>query len=160
MGKSKVEDNLIDAAKSIMQQSAAKGIKFYLPVDVVAADKMDPNADVRKVPVQEIPKDWMALDIGPASSVLFAEVLNDAKTIVWNGPMGVFEMDPFSRGTMQMVETLANSSALTIVGGGDTDVAVHKAGQTDRITYISTGGGAFLELLEGKKLPGVAALES
>jgi len=100
----------------------------------------------------------MVADIGPATSLLYSEALYDAKTIVWNGPMGVFEMDAFSSGTIDMVRNVANSYALTIVGGGDTDVAIHKTGETDRITYISTGGGAFLALLEGKTLPGVAAL--
>ena len=111
------------------------------------------------VPVEEIPKGWMVLDIGPATSLLFSEALYDAKTIVWNGPLGAFEMDAFSRGTMAMVNSLANSHALTIVGGGDTDVAVHKTGESDKITYISTGGGASLELLAGKVLPGIEALE-
>ncbi len=100
----------------------------------------------------------MALDIGPATSLLYSEVLQDAKTIIWNGPMGVFEIDAFSRGTIDMVNSVAESYAMTIVGGGDTDVAVHKAGKSDMITYISTGGGAFLTLLEGKPLPAVVAL--
>jgi len=100
----------------------------------------------------------MALDIGPATSRLFEEVLYDARTVIWNGPMGIFEIDAFSRGTISMVHNVANSYALTIVGGGDTDVAIHSTGQSDRFTYISTGGGAFLKLMEGKPLPGVAAL--
>jgi phosphoglycerate kinase len=103
---------------------------------------------------------WMGLDIGPATIMLFTEALSNAKTIVWNGPMGVFEIDAFSRGTAAMVHSVANSYALTIVGGGDTDVAVHKTGESDKITYISTGGGASLELLEGKALPGIVDLES
>jgi len=114
---------------------------------------------VKIVPVQEVPDDWMALDIGPATSRLFDEVLDNAKTVIWNGPMGIFEMDAFSRGTVSMVHTVANSYALTIVGGGDTDVAVHMTGLSDMFSYISTGGGAFLYLMEGKTLPGVAALE-
>jgi len=158
VGKSMVEDELIETAASIMKQAAEKGIKFYLPMDAVVASHFDAKADIKKVPVQEIPADWMIMDIGPATSLLYAEALHDAKTIIWNGPLGVFEMDAFSRGTIDMVHNLANSNALTIVGGGDTDVAVHKANETDRITYISTGGGAFLYLLEGKILPGVAAL--
>jgi phosphoglycerate kinase len=109
--------------------------------------------------VQEVPDGSMIMDIGPATSLLFEAVLADAKTIVWNGPMGVFEEEPFSKGTLAMARTVAESSALSIVGGGDTDVAIHKAGESDRITYISTGGGAFLALLEGKPLPGVAALD-
>jgi phosphoglycerate kinase len=129
-------------------------------VDVVVAREMDPKASTKIVSVQEIHPEWMALDIGPATSLLFSEVLYDAKTIVWNGPMGVFEIDAFSRGTLAMVNTVANSHALSIVGGGDTDVAIHKAGEKDRITYISTGGGAFLQLMEGKALPAVTALEA
>ena len=128
-------------------------------MDVVAADRFDPRATIKIVPVQEIPEGWMALDIGPATSLLYSEVLYDAKTIVWNGPLGVFEMDAFSQGTLGMVHSVASSYALSIVGGGDTDVAIHKSGEADRITYISTGGGAFLALLEGKTLPAVAALE-
>jgi len=158
IGKSMVEDDLTETAASIMKQAAEKGIKFYLPVDAVVASHFDAKSEIKKVPVQEIPAEWMIMDIGPATSMLYAEALYDAKTIIWNGPLGVFEMDAFSRGTIDMVHNLANSNALTIVGGGDTDVAVHKTGETDRITYISTGGGAFLYLLEGKILPGVAAL--
>ncbi len=159
MGKSLVEADLVAEAGDIVQQAARENIKFYLPVDVVVAREIDPEAESKIVPVQEIPADWMALDIGPASSRLFAEVLDDAKTIIWNGPMGIFEMDAFSRGTVSMVHSVANSYALTIVGGGDTDVAVHSTGQSDRFSYISTGGGAFLYLMEGKTLPGVAALD-
>lgn len=160
IGKSLIEPDLVEIASSVMKKAAEKGITFYLPVDVVVARKIDPNASIKVVPVQEIHPEWMALDIGPATSLLYSEVLYDAKTIVWNGPMGVFEIDAFSRGTIAMVNSVANSYALTIVGGGDTDVAVHKAGETDRITYISTGGGAFLTMLEGKELPAVRALEA
>jgi phosphoglycerate kinase len=123
------------------------------------ASHFDEKAEIKIVPIQEIPQDWMALDIGPATSLLYSQVLYDAKTIIWNGPMGVFEMDAFSRGTFAMAHSVANSYALSIVGGGDTDVAIHKSGETDRITYISTGGGAFLSLLEGKTLPAVDALD-
>ncbi|MDM8537861.1 phosphoglycerate kinase [Desulfobacterales bacterium HSG17] len=159
VGNSKVEDDLLEAAGEVMKKASENNINLYLPVDVLAASRFDSKAEIRIVPVQEIPADWMALDIGPATSLLFDEVLYDAKTIVWNGPMGAFEMDAFSRGTLSMVNSVARSYALTIVGGGDTDVAVHKAGENDRISYISTGGGAFLTLLEGKKLPAVKALE-
>jgi len=159
LGQSKVEDDLVEIAGKVLQKANANGIKVYLPVDAVVASQFDAKAQMKMVPVQEIPAEWMVMDIGPATSRLYAEALYDAKTIVWNGPMGVFEMDAFSRGTMAMVNFVANSHALTIVGGGDTDVAVHKAGETDRITYISTGGGAFLTLLEGNPLPAVAALE-
>jgi len=159
LGRSKVEDDLVAVAGKVLQMAKDNGIKVYLPVDAVVASEFDAKAQMKMVPMQEIPDSWMVMDIGPATSRLYAEALYDAKTIVWNGPMGVFEMDAFSRGTMAMVDCVANSHALTIVGGGDTDVAVHKAGETDRITYISTGGGAFLTLLEGKPLPAVAALE-
>jgi len=159
MGTSRVEAELMGSAVDIMQAAAYRGIHFYLPVDFVVAAKLDERAETKIVPAKEIPEDWMALDIGPATSLLYSEVLSDAKTVVWNGPMGVFEIDAFSRGTMSMVHSVANSYAMTIVGGGDTDVAIHKSGESDRITYISTGGGAFLRLMEGKPLPAVAALE-
>ena len=159
-GKSMVEEDLVTAAEGIMRRAAEEGIPFYLPVDAVVAVEVDRNAASKTVPVQKIPAEWMSLDIGPATSTRFAEVLNDAKTIIWNGPMGVFEMDPFSHGTMAVAEAVANADALTIIGGGDTDAAVHKAGISDRVSYISTGGGAFLALLEGKTLPAVAALEA
>ncbi|MCP3953631.1 MAG: phosphoglycerate kinase [Desulfobacterales bacterium] len=159
MGASRVETDLMDNAADIMTEAGGKGIKFYLPVDFVVASELNERAETKIVPAQEVPKGWMALDIGPATSLLYGEVLYDAKTIVWNGPMGVFEVDAFSRGTMSMVHSVANSYAMTIVGGGDTDVAIHKSGETERITYISTGGGAFLRLMEGKSLPAVAALE-
>jgi phosphoglycerate kinase len=160
MGASRVEAELMGSATDIMAEAADRGIKFYLPVDFVVASELDERAETKIVPAREVPEKWMALDIGPATSLLYGEVLYDAKTIVWNGPMGVFEMDAFSRGTMSMVHSVANSYAMTIVGGGDTDVAIHKSGETERITYISTGGGAFLRLMEGKPLPAVAALEA
>jgi len=125
----------------------------------VAADRLEAPASVKNVPAQEIPDGMMALDIGPASGLLFKEALHDAKTIVWNGPMGVFESPLFAGGTQAVMRALAESSATTIVGGGDTDTALHKAGLFSRMSYVSTGGGAFLELLEGKRLPGIAALE-
>jgi phosphoglycerate kinase len=160
MGKSMVEMDLIETAASILKKAAENGIKFYLPVDAVVADRMDSKANIKIVPIQEIPADWMALDIGPATVLLYSEALYDAKTIIWNGPLGVFEIDAFSRGTIAIVRSVADSHALSIVGGGDTDVAVHKSGEAERITYISTGGGAFLALMEGKTLPAVAALDT
>ncbi|MBN2808281.1 MAG: phosphoglycerate kinase [Deltaproteobacteria bacterium] len=159
LGKSMIEVDMIEQAKEIFDQAIARGIRFYLPVDCVAAPRIAPDVETRVVPVQEVPKEWMGLDIGPASATLFNEVIQDSKTIVWNGPMGVFEVPIFSRGTLGMVHNIASTYALTIVGGGDTDVAVHQAGEVDRISYISTGGGAFLELMEGKVLPAVSALE-
>jgi phosphoglycerate kinase len=159
VGKSLVEEQLIETALNTYEKARKNGVKFYLPVDCVVADQFNPTAETKVTTIQEIPEGWMALDIGPATVSLFTEALQNAKTIVWNGPMGVFEMDAFSRGTFAMVSAVANSYALTIVGGGDTDVAVHRAGEYAKISYISTGGGAFLELLEGKKLPGIKVLE-
>ena len=160
VGKSLVDDSLLSTAKDLMATALAKEIKFYLPVDCVVADRLERQAETKITPVQEVPRDWIIVDIGPATVTLFGEVLQNAKTIIWNGPMGAFEYDAFGRGTMAMVHKVAESYALTIVGGGDTDVAVHKAGEFQKFSYVSTGGGAFLELLEGKKLPGVAALEN
>ena len=159
LGDSLVEEDMVDQARRIFQKAIDKGVRFYLPVDCVAGNRMAPDADTKVMPVQEIPKGWMGLDIGPATTTLFNEVIQNAKTIIWNGPMGAFEIDSFSRGTLAMVHNVANTYALTIVGGGDTDVAVNKAGEVDRISYISTGGGAFLKLLEGATLPAIAALE-
>ena len=159
IGKSLTEKELIDTAKALIDQARDKGIKLYLPVDCVIAQNLDTNAKTRIVPTQEIPDDWMALDIGPATINLFSEALYNAKTIVWNGPMGVFELDPFSQGTMALAYAVGNSQALSIVCGGDTDLAIHRAGEVENISYMSTGGGAFLNLLEGKELPGITALE-
>ncbi|MEW6429754.1 MAG: phosphoglycerate kinase [Thermodesulfobacteriota bacterium] len=160
VGQSKVEDDLLDTARELVQKAKDQGVKLYLPVDCIVADRFDANAESMRTPIQEVPSEWMILDIGPASTLLFSEALENAKTIIWNGPMGAFEMDAFSRGTMAMVQRVAHSHALTIVGGGDTDVAVHRAGESNNISYISTGGGAFLMLMEGKELPGVAALNA
>jgi phosphoglycerate kinase len=159
VGKSLVEEQLVETALNAYNKAREKGVKFYLPVDCVVADQFNPSAETKVTTIQEIPQDWMALDIGPATLTLFTEAIQNAKTIIWNGPMGVFEMDAFSRGTFAMVSAVANSYALTIVGGGDTDVAVHRAGEFAKISYISTGGGAFLELMEGKILPGIKVLE-
>jgi phosphoglycerate kinase len=159
VGNSLVDATLEDAAREIMAEALQKNVKFYLPVDCVVADKLDKQAETKIIPVQEVPREWLITDIGPATVTLFGEALQNAKTIIWNGPMGAFEYDAFSRGTMAMVGKVAESYALTIVGGGDTDVALHKAGDFQKFSYVSTGGGAFIELLEGKKLPGITALE-
>ncbi len=159
VGKSLVEDDLIDEALKIMAEAKRLGVKFYLPVDIVVADKFAEDAMVKYVTFQEIPDEWMGLDIGPASVRLFGEVLWDAQTILWNGPMGVYEMDKFSRGTFKISHEIARSHGIKVVGGGDTADAVQRAGDDEEMTFISTGGGASLELLEGKKLPGIAALE-
>jgi phosphoglycerate kinase len=158
IGNSLVEDELIEDAKKIMQMSKDRGVKFYLPVDVVVADKFKANAISKYLPVQEIPSDWIALDVGPATNRLFREAINDAQTILWNGPMGVYEWDKFSKGSFMMSHYVADSHATTIIGGGDTGDVVARAGDIEEMTFISTGGGASLELLEGKVLPGVETI--
>ena len=158
IGDSLVEDQMIETAQKIRRKLKETAIKFYLPVDCVIAQNTEPGAVIKIVTTLEIPKGWKALDIGPASVKLFSEAIQDAKTVLWNGPMGVFEMDAFSRGTFDIAHAVADAYALTIVGGGDTDLAVHRAGVSDSISFISTGGGASLQLLEGKELPGIAAL--
>jgi phosphoglycerate kinase len=158
IGDSLVENDMLDLAKSIINKLRKKNVKFYLPVDSVIAQNLEPGTETKIVTTQEIPKGWRALDIGPASVKLFSEAIQDAKTIIWNGPMGVFEIDAFSRGTFAIAHSVADAYALTIVGGGDTDYAVHRAGVSSAITFVSTGGGASLQLLEGKELPGIAAL--
>ena len=158
VGDSLVETEMIETAQRIRKKLKSSGIKFYLPVDCVIAQSLEPGAETKIVPTLEIPKGWRALDIGPATVKLFSEALENAKTILWNGPMGVFEVDAFSRGTYSIANAVADAYALTIVGGGDTDLAVHRAGVTNALSFISTGGGASLQLLEGKELPGIAAL--
>ncbi|MGH7254143.1 MAG: phosphoglycerate kinase, partial [Nitrospirales bacterium] len=155
IGNSLVEDSMLEFAKGIYEHAVARGVKFYLPVDCVVAQGREPGAQTKIVPVQEMPKGWYGMDIGPASVKLFSEAVENAKTILWNGPMGVFEIDAFSRGTFALAHAVANAYALTIVGGGDTADAVQRAGEADSMTFISTGGGAALELLEGKSLPGL-----
>lgn len=158
VGSSLVDDSMLTLAREIKEHAVERGVKFYLPVDCVVAPSMEPSAETKLVPVQEIPSGWMGLDIGPASVKLFTEVLANAKTILWNGPMGVFEMDAYSRGTSEIAHAVANAYALTIVGGGETAQAVHEAGESENISFISTGGGAALQLLEGKPLPGLSVL--
>ena len=158
IGNSLVENDMLDFAKGIEDHALSRGVKFYLPVDCVVAASHEPGAESKIVPVQEIPKGWYALDIGPASVKLFNEAVQNAKTILWNGPMGVFEIDAYARGTLAMAHAVADAYALTIVGGGETALAVHRAGESENMSFISTGGGAALELLEGKQLPGLTAL--
>lgn len=159
VGSSLVEPDMIDVSIKIYKNAREKGIKFYLPVDCVVAPGMEPGAETMIVPTQEIPKDWKALDIGPASVKLFSEAIVNARTVLWNGPMGVFEIDAFSRGTFAVAHAIAESYALTIVGGGDTANAVDKAGESENMSFISTGGGAVLKLLEGKPLDGIMVLD-
>ena len=159
IGSSLVEDDLLDEARTIMIKARKQGVKFYLPVDVVVAPKFEEYSISKYLPAQEIPEDWMGLDIGPASSRLFREVISDAQTILWNGPMGVYEWDRFAKGSLLMSHDIAGSHATTIVGGGDTADVAQKAGDVDEMTFVSTGGGASLNLLEGKSLPGIEALK-
>lgn len=158
VGDSLVETEMLEFADMLRKKLIRNNVKFYLPVDSVIAQSMEAGSETKLVTTQEIPRGWRALDIGPASAKLFSEAIQDAKTIIWNGPMGVFEMDAFSRGTFAIAHSVSDAYALTIVGGGDTDLAVHRAGVSDAISFISTGGGASLQLLEGKELPGIAAL--
>ncbi|MDY0164371.1 phosphoglycerate kinase [Desulfobotulus sp.] len=158
VGASLVEDEMLDTARKVMAVAREKGVRFYLPVDAVVTQEIAPQSVGVVVPVQEIPDGWMVADCGPATVRLYAAALANAKTVVWNGPMGVFEMEPFSGGTMGLARHVAACHGLTIVGGGDTDTAIHKAGVASAMGYISTGGGAFLKLLEGQSLPAVEAL--
>lgn len=158
VGSSLVEEEMFEEAISIIEKAKEKEVKFYLPVDFVCGQAISDQTAVIEVAWQEIPKGWMGLDIGHASVILIKEIIKDAQTIVWNGPMGVFEIDKFKMGTFSLAHAIAESPALSIAGGGDTDYAIHKAGVVDKISYISTGGGAFLELLEGKELPCLQAI--
>ncbi|MFQ5507842.1 MAG: phosphoglycerate kinase [Leptospirillia bacterium] len=158
VGASLVEDEMLELANKIRLDARAQGKKFYLPVDCVVSTEFSPQGETKIVTTQEIPDDWMALDIGPASVKLFQEAIGDAKTVLWNGPMGVFEMDAFSRGTFAVAHAVGDTYALTIVGGGDSALAVHRANESENMSFISTGGGAALELLEGKELPGLAVI--
>lgn len=158
MGNSLVEPDLFETARYLVSEARQADVKFYLPVDVVIAQELKADVTTKIVTVQDVPNGWMALDIGPATIQLFCEAIENAKTIVWNGPVGAFEIPAFSAGTMALAHAVGKSSGLTIVGGGDTDAAVAQAGETENISYISTGGGAFLDLLEGKELPGIRAL--
>ncbi len=158
VGKSLVEDDKLDLARDILKKSLDARIPLYLPVDHVVADRFSNDADRKIVMRGRIPDEWEGMDIGPATIELFKSVLEDAKTVVWNGPVGVFEFDNFAKGSIAIAKILGESNAITIVGGGDCVAAVQKSGYADKITHISTGGGAALELMEGKDLPGIVAL--
>jgi len=158
VGNSLVEDDLLEDAQHVMDEARRLGVKFYLPVDVVAAQTFAADSVSKVTSSQEIPQGWMGLDIGPATVRLYREVLADVQTVLWNGPMGVFEMERFARGSNKIAHFVADSYATTVVGGGDTADLVQRVGVDEEMTFISTGGGASLELLEGKILPGVKAL--
>ncbi|MDQ0415964.1 phosphoglycerate kinase [Croceifilum oryzae] len=159
IGKSLLEEDKIELAASYLRQAEEAGVRIYLPVDVVVVDEFSPHPPIVKtVDVDQIPTDLEALDIGPKTRELYADVIRSSQLVIWNGPMGVFEFDQFAQGTNTVAKALADSEALSIVGGGDSAAAIEKAGLADEVDHISTGGGASLELLEGKTLPGVAVL--
>ena len=159
VGKSLLEADKVELAQELLQKAGEKGVDLQLPVDVIAAPAASPDVESRVVSVEEIPEDFMALDIGPQTVSNFSERLKKAATIVWNGPLGVFEMEPFAGGTMAIARAVADSKAVSVIGGGDSVAAVKRAGVAGQVTHISTGGGASLEFLEGKVLPGVAVLQ-
>ena len=144
--------------KSFIEKAKEKGVNFYLPIDAVIADDFSKDANIKVVDIDQIPSDWMGLDIGPKTAALYADVIKDTKLIIWNGPMGVFEMEVFSKGTRGVADAMAETDGYTIIGGGDSAAAVEKFEVADKMNHISTGGGASLEFMEGKDLPGVSAL--
>ncbi len=158
IGDSLCEDDKLELAKELMAKAEAKGVKFLIPVDNIAGKEYDENTEFKTVPSDEIPDGWMGLDIGPKTVELFTGAIKGAGTVVWNGPMGVSEWKNFANGTEKVAEAVAQSGAISIIGGGDSAAAVEKLGYADKMTHISTGGGASLEFLEGKELPGIAAL--
>jgi phosphoglycerate kinase len=158
-GKSLCEEDMLETARKIVEKAKQKNVQFLLPSDAVIAQAATADAEAKVCDVNDIPKEWIGLDIGPATITLFSKALKDVKTVIWNGPMGMFELESFSKGTFQLARAVADSGAVSIIGGGDTDTAIKKAGLSAKMSYISTGGGAFLEWLEGKTLPGIAALE-
>ena len=161
VGKSLLELDKVDYAKEMMKKAEEKGVKLLLPVDTVISQEFSNDAETQVVPTLEIPDEWEGLDIGPKTRELYADALKGAKTVIWNGPMGVFEMPTFAKGTIAVAEAMANlEGATTIIGGGDSAAAVNQLGFGDKMSHISTGGGASLEFLEGKELPGVAAVDN
>lgn len=158
IGNSLLEEDKIDLAKQFMEKAKARGVRFYMPVDAVVADRFAPDAETKVVAIEEIPADMEALDIGPQTADTYSEVVKKSQLVIWNGPMGVFEFDAFAKGTNAVAQAMADTVATTIIGGGDSAAAVEKAGLADQMTHISTGGGASLEFMEGKALPGVVAL--
>ncbi len=161
-GASLVEEDLLDTARAIIAEAAAKGVKLHIPTDAVVADAFAENANTDQCPADAVPDGWMALDIGPKSIAAFREAVLRSKTLLWNGPMGVFEMKPFQQGTVAMAQAVADATtqgAFSLVGGGDSVAAVNQFGLAEKISYVSTGGGAMLEYLEGKVLPGIQAVQ-
>ena len=159
IGTSLIEEDKVELAKEILKKAKEKNVNFLLPTDVVVAREFKNDTEFKTVDVENIPSDMMGLDIGEKSVKLFSDAIKNAKTVVWNGPMGVFEMSNFANGTMEVAKAMAESSAVTIIGGGDSAAAVEQSGLDDKMTHISTGGGASLEFLEGKELPGIQAID-
>ena len=157
--KSILDEESIELAASLLKEAKEAGVEMLLPVDIVCADKFDNDANTKTVPCNEIPADMEGLDVGPETVKLYGDKIRSAATVVWNGPMGVFEMDTFAKGTNGIAEAMAECPGTTIIGGGDSAAAIRKAGLADKMTHISTGGGASLEFLEGKKLPGIEVIE-
>jgi len=159
-GKSLVEEDKLDLARELLDEAAEKGVEIVIPIDVVVADEFSNDANMKVVKIDEIPEDWESLDSGgPETIKLYSDIIKKAKTVIWNGPLGVFEFDKFAKGTNAIAQALAESNAKTIIGGGDSAAAIKKAGLEDKMTHISTGGGASLMFFEGKPLPGVEALD-
>ncbi|MDH7568795.1 MAG: phosphoglycerate kinase [Armatimonadota bacterium] len=159
IGKTLLDEESLGVARETLEKAKEKGVQLLLPTDALAADKIDAAANTRVVPADAIPEGWMAVDIGPDTASRFGEVVKGARTVVWNGPMGIFEIEPFAEGTRRVAQAMAESGALTVVGGGDSVAALEQMGLADRVSHVSTGGGASLEFLEGKELPGIAALQ-
>ncbi|HEX5564544.1 MAG TPA: phosphoglycerate kinase [Sporosarcina sp.] len=157
-GNSLVEEDKIELAKSFIQKAKEKNVKLHLPIDAVVADAFSENANVKTVKIDEIPEGWMGLDIGPETAELYADIIKNSKLVIWNGPMGVFEMAPFAAGTEKIAHAMAETEAYTVIGGGDSAAAVEKFDVAEKMDHVSTGGGASLEFMEGKELPGVTAL--
>lgn len=160
IGDSLFEEDYVDTAKEVMEKAKKIGKTLFLPKDNIIADRFDNNANIKAIANDEIPNGWMGMDVGPETLKDMKKIIESAKTIVWNGPLGVFEMDNFSKGTFEVARYIAETKAVSVIGGGDSVAAVNKAGVADKMTHISTGGGAALEFLEGKELPGIAVLES
>lgn len=160
IGKSILDAERIDLAANLIKKAEEKGVRFVLPVDVVAAKEFSNDTETQEFDADHIPAEWMGLDVGSKTIALFREELKNAKTVIWNGPVGAFEMSNFAKGTIEVAKALAESNAVTIIGGGDSAAAVEQFGLADQMTHISTGGGASLEFLEGKELPGIAVLQN
>jgi len=158
VGKSLLEEDKIELARVFIEKAKEKGVQLHMPIDAVVANEFSKDAETQVVDIQNIPEDWMGLDIGPKTAEKYAEIIKNSKLIIWNGPMGVFEMDKFANGTKAVANAMAETEGYTVIGGGDSAAAVEKFGVADKMDHISTGGGASLELMEGKELPGIVAL--